>query len=334
VSRHRDSQQLEARRQAAKFLAAREAGWSDADATAYAAWRAADIEHERAAADLEATDARLRQLTSATSAADLLAEAEALANPHASHRSMSGWLQVAWPFAIAATLIFGFAVVRPRHGDPAAVVATQARMLDLSDGSTLRLESGSEVAVQFRREIRRIELRQGAAHFAVAKDAGRPFVVAAGNVEVRALGTAFDVRYRPTEVEVIVTEGKVAVTHGAATSGEGPLFLVAGERTTVARQTPSVVAAKSGSSGDAEVVTRTHAPRLEFSDTPLADVVSQFNRYSRTQLEIADADLASRPVGGTFDADRADVFVDLLASSGDIRIERVSETHVVLRKAR
>lgn len=45
--------------------------------------------------------------------------------------------------------------------------------------------------------------------FEVAKDARRPFVVASGDVRVRAAGTAFSVRRRETGVEILVTESVV-----------------------------------------------------------------------------------------------------------------------------
>ena len=43
----------------------------------------------------------------------------------------------------------------------------------------------------------------------MSKDPERPFLVSAGEVTVRAVGTAFDVRLAPTAVEVLVTEGVI-----------------------------------------------------------------------------------------------------------------------------
>ena len=75
------------------------------------------------------------------------------------------------------------------------------------------------------------------------------------------------------------------------------------------------------------------APRLMFNNTPLADVVDRVNRYHRVQMEIADADLADRSIGGNFDADNAESFLHLLSSAGDIRIEHVAPDRVRLHKA-
>ena len=56
-----------------------------------------------------------------------------------------------------------------------------------------------------------MQLVRGEAHFVVAADASRPFVVSAGAVSVRAVGTEFVVRYSAREIGVLVTEGRVAV---------------------------------------------------------------------------------------------------------------------------
>ena len=71
-----------------------------------------------------------------------------------------------------------------------------------------------------------------------------------------------------------------------------------------------------------------------FSETPLRNVVAQFNRRNRLQLVIGDAAIAERPVGGTFAADNVEGFVRLLEGSGAIMVEHRDEVTVVLRAAR
>jgi transmembrane sensor len=191
------------------------------------------------------------------------------------------------------------------------------------------------VEVAFEAAERRVQLQHGEAHFYVAKDAARPFLVSAGAVTVRAVGTAFNVRRQSAAIEVLVTEGKVKVSretpsHLNASEVE-PIFLVAGERAFI----ESVPAAAIATNQNAAPLERNaqRAPRLMFNNTPLSDVVERFNDYSRVQMEIADADLASRAVGGNFDADNAESFINLLSTAGDVRVERISENRVLLHKA-
>ena len=63
-----------------------------------------------------------------------------------------------------------------------------------------------------RGDAREIYLRKGEAHFQVAHDRSRPFLVHAGDAVVRAVGTAFEVRVLTDQhVDVVVNEGRVEV---------------------------------------------------------------------------------------------------------------------------
>ena len=83
--------------------------------------------------------------------------------------------------------------------------------ITLVDGSVIQLNTDSHIQVNYEDNQRNIVLMAGEAHFEVAKDRSRPFVVKAGDGMVRAVGTAFTVRINPEALKVIVTEGKVAL---------------------------------------------------------------------------------------------------------------------------
>ena len=65
--------------------------------------------------------------------------------------------------------------------------------MKLPDGSIVELNTSSTAAIAFSPAERRVRLTQGEGHFSVAKDAGRPFVVEARGLAVRAVGTMFNV---------------------------------------------------------------------------------------------------------------------------------------------
>ena len=89
------------------------------------------------------------------------------------------------------------------------------RQIALADGSIVELNRDSEVLPQFTRTERRVILLKGEAHFSVTKDPTRPFIVRAGHVDVRAVGTAFNVHLQSAAVEVLVTEGTVKLDPSA-----------------------------------------------------------------------------------------------------------------------
>lgn len=86
--------------------------------------------------------------------------------------------------------------------------------IELSDGSTVRLEKGSSIRYQNRfADSLRVIYLQGEAFFDVKKDSRRPFIVYANGLVTKVLGTRFSVRARNDDpnVTVSVTSGRVSV---------------------------------------------------------------------------------------------------------------------------
>ena len=169
--------------------------------TASAAHRASFERHRRLWGDFNAL-AQWRPEHGTVPNPDLLAR----------HRRPSPWRWAAPALlaaaAVALLLVWSSANRAPNHAT-LAFEATTYRQETLSDGSVLDLNRGAHVVVQFTAAERRVLLVQGEAQFAVAKNPARPFVVRAGGVEVRAVGTAFNVKLAGPNLEVLVTEGTV-----------------------------------------------------------------------------------------------------------------------------
>jgi transmembrane sensor len=301
-------------------------------------WRDADIRHAAAFERVEATQRLLTQLAKSPAAAAMVAEVDAIYSARQPIVPFPTLWKSVVGLGAAAALALVFWSTRPDLESANATYTTAAghhQSINLPDGSTLVLNSGSEVSVAFEAAERHVRLEHGEAHFYVAKDPTRPFLVSAGSVTVKAVGTAFNVRRQAAAIEVLVTEGKVQVSRQDAshlTPDElEPIYLVAGERAFI-DSVPAASLAQTQTPAPSERSAQ-RAPRLMFNNTPLSDVVDRFNHYSRVQMEIADPDLAHRSIGGNFDADNAESFINLLSTSGDIRIERVSSTRVLLHKA-
>ena len=88
--------------------------------------------------------------------------------------------------------------------------------LELSDGTAVYLNASTTLRypVAFGKGERRVEL-DGEAYFEVAKDTARPFIVKARQVDIRVLGTSFDVSTYGGEIVATLVEGKVRMRQGA-----------------------------------------------------------------------------------------------------------------------
>jgi transmembrane sensor len=328
---HRDEERVE--QAAADWLIRRDRGPTAAEQDEFFQWLAADPRHGEWFARHQRTWKEFNLLAQWRPEHSAEPNPDLLAKPRVRPR----WLAWTAPLAAVAALAVAFIAWRewPSPVAPSPTVASSQNMRVLEDGSTVELRGDSEISVSFTSDERRVALVRGEAFFTVAKNPARPFIVRANGVDVRAVGTAFNVRLDPRTVEVLVTEGKVHVTPPASLVAQGgapELPLVeAGGRAVVATQPagpPPEIASVS-----AQDVARALAwrPRLlDFDSTPLAEVIAEFNARNRTQLELGDASLANLPIVATIRSDNVEGFVRLLEANGSVRTERHGDT-IVLR---
>ena len=344
--------EAEIEHRAAAWIAKRDRGLTAAEQDELFLWLAEDPCHGEWFAQHQQTEKGLKSLAQwrpehgAWPNPDLLAQPR----PRPAARA-SGWWG-AGALAAAAGLALAFIVwpgsdasvgkKLPEAAPLAVEIAPVLRRL-LEDGSTIDLNRGSEVEVRFTAEERLVRLLRGEAHFTVAKNPLRPFVVEANRVRVRAVGTAFDVKLQTEAVEVVVTEGRVrvdppsaapaAVGAEAAPAPESALVAV-GERAVVSLVVPNAVAHVTPVAPEELARVLAWQPRqLEFADAPLAQVVAEFNRDNRVKLVVADPILAALPIGATLRSDNVEGFVRLLETSFHVSVERRVDGVIVLRRS-
>ena len=330
------------------WLTERDDGFSPAREREFAQWLRIDPRHAATVARLEQTLGLLGELpefrsdinTAFDRAAPVVAFPPATAEPPALAPAPRRWSRaLAWA-GLAAALTFGSfvgwrALQPPREIHFTTTVAGYERAR-LDDGSTLELNSASAVRVQFTAAERHVKLESGEAHFAVAHDTARPFIVSAGGIAVRAVGTAFNVRYATGgDIEVTVTEGKVRIGQSGPSSSaaESAPLVSAGQRIVLPHHAP-LPAVEQVDPAALRAALAWQSRLADFAEAPLADVIARFNARSRIQLLIADETLADRRIGGTFALDEAEAFVRLLERDGEIIGERRGETEIHLRRAR
>lgn len=258
-------------------------------------------------------------------------------------RSARRGFRLAAVFATAATVLVALvaALLFARaqfHKQPLYVTDVgEQRSIRLVDGSTVILDSRSQLRVAFDDSVRAVDLLQGRALFRVASNPSRPFIVRADGTAVRAVGTAFDVNKNTSATIVTVVEGRVALSQGspgAASGGErsetgdrSPTLLSAGEQIRIvagqraAQPTPANV-------GWATAWTR---GQLVLESASLAEVAEEFNRYSRRKLVAVDHGAIPLRVSGVFVTD-PDFFIRYLRARPDIVVQETSGEIDIVRR--
>ncbi len=200
----------------------------------------------------------------------------------------------------------------PVEAASAEGAAQPSRALDLPDGSVALLAPGARAEVRMEGGIREVVLH-GRAFFAVVHDEHRPFVIRAGDSEIRVLGTRFEVGEEGDGVRTVVVEGRVSLS-----SPRGEVELPEGS---VGVSTPAAPPA-------AETVEDVHAlldwpgGTLVFRGTPLEVVAREVGRHFGASLEVRGAALAGMGISASFrDENFAEVVETLCAVTG-ARCER------------
>lgn len=219
--------------------------------------------------------------------------------------------------ALTAGLLFSNRAVR------FATDLGEVRAVPLADGSTVTLNTNSRIAVNFTDESRSIRLLSGEALFDVAKDRARPFVVEAGDTQVRAVGTSFTVSRldrRPTAV--LVREGVVEVSRGGGMVAPGaPLIRLEANTRAIAAMGGTAMATNAVSPTQVVRELAWREGMLSFEDMRLDQAAAEFARYSDTHIVITDPAIAAQTVTGLFAARNPTGFAETVATVLDLRAE-------------
>lgn len=250
------------------------------------------------------------------------------------------------PASLAAAAALALAAVWwravPATSDPGSTASvSQLKRLILEDDSSVELNHGASVTTEFTTSERRATLVRGEALFTIAKNPSRPFIVRAGGVDVRAIGTAFSVRLDHAAVEVLVTEGRVALSEvervdpaAPQTPAAAPPVVSAGQRATVSltRAAPPQIVAVTPQAIAQQL--NWQPTLLDFSSASLSAAVAEFNRRNRVQFILADDELGAMPIVASIRSDNVEGFAKFLAAAPGVQIERRSLTEIVVRRQR
>lgn len=200
------------------------------------------------------------------------------------------------------------------------------RRIRLADGSGVLLNTDSKLRVKFLPAERCLFLDRGQAFFQVAKDEVRPFRVFVGGNEVRATGTAFEVRRLGEATLVTLEEGQVAIYRAAAPDGAPAAVLNPGTQVALDAAKPLEV-----HQVDLHKVQAWRYGRMILDGAPLGETVADLNRYGGIQIVLADPKLANLRVSGVFHTGRPDDFVEAVTSAFPVQVAQQDEDTIVLK---
>ncbi len=324
---------------ASLWFARRDAGLSAAEEIEFEQWLARDPRHAAIWREFEDLLEVIPGCADATLARAMNRQLVRRQQRRQRFRLATGTLAAAAAVALIFYQPHDDAVVKseaPPEGSANIVISTPQRQ-NLPDGSTVELNRGAAIEIDFTDGQRHVRLLRGEGYFDVAKDPLRPFVVEGRGVRVKAIGTAFSVGVGSDRVDVLVTHGQVAVARTPLTPTSPTTERViagAGTRVLVPIQNhhePVKVENVAADESDHHLAWR--GPRLDLSATPLAVAIRAFNRQGGIQLRIGDRALGDLKMSGVFRIDNAEGFARMLELNYGMRAERAGNT-ITLYRAR
>jgi transmembrane sensor len=230
--------------------------------------------------------------------------------------------------ALAASIVGG--IIWTNSATAYSTAIGEILRVPLNDGSTATINSDSEIRVKFKAAERGVELEKGEVWFQVAKDAERPFVVTAGQVVAKAVGTAFSVRRREQGADVLVTEGVVEVW--AAQADGHRIKLLAGQSAFVGDNAAIQVAAGGPVAIDRALAWRSGS--IDLAGETLADAIETFNRYNSRKLILVDQHLAHERFDGVFHTNDPEGFALVVRGSLNVPIDRSDPAFIRIGRPR
>ncbi|MEK7342576.1 MAG: FecR domain-containing protein [Pseudomonadota bacterium] len=308
--------------EAARLLARLNSDPTPQDEAAICAWVESDPAHGVAFARAEAAWEAAQRLKSAAADVTLPPIEQIVSEEQQRRLSRNIWIVAG--IAVLLFIVAAIVTIRTFNGVERYETAVgQTRDVKLEDGSVLHLNSDSAAEVRFTANGRKVRLLKGEAAFDVAHDPTRPFDVEARAAVLQAVGTAFNLRMRPSLVELTVTKGAVKVHSGGVASGQVPAgggAVIQPRAISLTRLGPDLVGQR----------TAWRERMVALDGEPVEQAASEFNRYRTAPILIGDTRVSALRVAGRFRTTDSAAFLRALQTRLPVRVVHGEDGSVML----
>lgn len=227
--------------------------------------------------------------------------------------------------SVALLIILGFVAARlfnTKPAEPLMIMASKERVeRRLPDGSHVFLNKNTEISyVKNKDNVREVKLK-GEAFFEVVHDPRQPFIITVGDVVIRDIGTAFNVKAVPgtSLVEVFVESGEVQFS----TTNAAGLVLAKGE---AAEYNVTSGTFKKQAAAQKENAVSYRTKVFSFRNTSLQDVIDQINAVYDSDIRLDDPKLGLCKLSVSFNNETLDMIVSIIADTLDLEVQRSGNT--------
>jgi len=236
-----------------------------------------------------------------------------------SRRLLSPWLKMAAIFVLVSIglWIAYTALVQPVNDSTLTVeTANEIKIDTLSDGSVITLNKHSKLSfpAEFARNQRKVTLQEGEAFFNIAPDAQKPFIIRVGEVDVKVVGTSFNIKTRQDHMELIVETGIVEVSQDDIV-----VRLKRKEKIDIDQSANSF----RKSTNTDQLYRYYRSKEFVAEDTPLWRLVEVLNEAYEVHIRIEGDSLRNTRLNTTFKREESiDAIMDIIGETLRIQVDR------------
>lgn len=199
--------------------------------------------------------------------------------------------------------------------------------LTLPDGTIVNLFPGSKLfyPINFGDRVRSVKL-MGEGYFSVTHNKELPFVVSAEGLDIKVLGTEFNVRAYNDEdyVEMVLVNGKIQIEKEVNGEKIPVKILKPNQRAVFNRSTDKFDIYKQS---DVHKYIAWTKGALVFDGEPLKEVVRKLEEWYNVDIQIKDKELEKYKFTGTFNAEPIEEVMSLMQFSSDFKY-KITKEHV------
>ncbi|WP_147676682.1 FecR family protein [Algibacter pacificus] len=201
--------------------------------------------------------------------------------------------------------------------------------IELSDGTTAFLNAGTSIKypVKFINGLDRQVFITGEAYFKVAKDSMHPFIVNADKLNVKVLGTEFNVQAYPEDTvsEIVLVEGSVALYEDAKQSTKKTI-LKPGYQARFNRLNNNI----KTKTVKTDIYTSWIYGELVFRNMSFENILKKLERYYNIDIENKNSSLSKTILNASFGNEPIDVILESLKENYGLNYSILENNNIII----
>lgn len=197
--------------------------------------------------------------------------------------------------------------------------------LVLPDNSKISLDTNTSIKIELYKDRREIYLSQGKGFFDVSSNKNRPFIIKTNHVNVKVIGTKFEIINKDKSFEVNVLEGKVRVSN----KKDRLIALVSKNQKLILDRYFNLKSLEKTASKD---IALWNQGKFYFKQETLKNVIKKFSKYNDLEVLIEDKSIKNLPITGSFDSKEFEKIINVLPLIHPVKIEKKEGKILIKRK--